>query len=152
MEIQKLNPYWITGFTDGEGSFCLSFTFRTKSKYSFEPRLSFSITQHKRSVEALKLIQIFFNVGFIRFSKKDNCYKYEVRSTQDLNIIIKHFKNYPLVTLKKNSFELFCKCYDIIKQNLHNNEIYYQELVRLSTLINPESKRKYTERDLLKFI
>ncbi len=152
MEIQNLNPYWITGFTDGEGSFCLSFTFRSKSKFRFEPRLSFSITQHRRSISSLKSIQTFFNVGFIRFSKKDNCYKYEIRSTSDLSIVIEHFKNYPLVTAKKESFELFCKCYEIVKQNRHNNILYYRQLVELSTLINPESKRKYTEKDLLKFI
>ena len=47
---------YITGFVDGEGTFSVSFNYRAKLKTKIEVRPSFSISQHKRSLEILEKI------------------------------------------------------------------------------------------------
>ena len=117
---------WFTGFTDGEGSFCISFTLRKKMKLGIEVRPSFSIAQHKTSLACLELILSNFNCGGIRFNKIDQTYKYEIRNIKDLNdIIIPHFEKYGLLTIKQKDFlkfNLFLKirlilCYENTSEN-----------------------------------
>jgi hypothetical protein len=54
----------------------------------------------------LEQIQKYFGVGKI-FTKKDNSISYLVTSVKELQVIIKHFENYPLITKKRGDFELF---------------------------------------------
>jgi hypothetical protein len=89
--------WYVTGFTDGEGCFSISFTQRAKMRTGIEVRPSFCIGQNKRSLQVLKDVHTYFGCGAIRFSKRDQLYKYEVRSVKDLQQrIIPHFKKYPL--------------------------------------------------------
>lgn len=65
--------------------------------------LQFGIKLHIKDSQLLKLIQAYFNVGNITLGK-ELC-QYRVTSIKDLEIIINHFENYPLITLllrKKN--------------------------------------------------
>ena len=99
---------YITGFVDGEGTFSVSFNYRAKLNTNVEVRPSFSISQHKRNLEILKRIRDYFGVGSIRFSKRDQNYKYEVRSLNDLlKKVIPHFEEFPLRTTKQKDFKLF---------------------------------------------
>lgn len=144
---------YITGFTDGEGSFCVSFNYRAKLKTKIEIRPSFSISQHKRNLAILKQIHDYFGVGAIRFSKRDQNYKYEVRSINDLtNIIIPHFKNYPLQTSKQQDFEIFAEICSQIRANHHQNPDLLVEIIDKAYKINQSGKRKYKKAELLKFI
>ena len=98
--------WYITGFVDGEGCFCVSFNLRGKLSVGVEVRPSFSVSQNKKSLEVIKMIQEYFGCGGIRFDKKDQTYKYEVRSINDLvNKIIPNFERFPLKTHKKEDFE-----------------------------------------------
>jgi len=116
---------YISGFTDGEGTFSISFSIRPKLKTQIEVRPSFSISQHKRNLMILKEIKEYFTVGAIRFSKKDQNYKYEVRSTKDLvDKIIPHFIAYPLKTSKLKDFRLFSEVCGMISSNLHLRRKY----------------------------
>jgi len=144
---------YISGFTDGEGSFSISFSIRPKFKTNLEVRPSFSISQHKRNIDILKNIRNFFNVGGIRFSKRDQNYKYEVRSVNDLkNVIIPHFEKYPLKTSKLNDFKIFLKIVNMISSNLHLNKKYLAEIINQAYRMNKSGKRKYKKVFLLKLI
>src|SRR3989338_3196936 len=101
-----LNPYFVTGFVDGEGCFCVSFSPRRFKEVEFEVRPSFSVSQNKRDRSVLFKLQEYFRCGSIRPSRKDNTYKYEVRSIDELVLkIIPHFEKYPLQTGKKKEYE-----------------------------------------------
>lgn len=144
---------FITGFTDGEGSFCVSFNRRSKMVTNIEVRPSFSISQHRRNLPVLKEIRNYFGVGFIRFSKKDQNYKYEVRSINDLTkVIIPHFEKYRLKTSKKNDFLLFSKICKLVVSKHHLNKKYLNEVIDLAYQMNCAGKRKYKKQVLLKFI
>ena len=146
-------PSYITGFSDGEASFCISFTKRAKFKLGIEVRPSFSVSQHKRSLKILQEINKYFGVGGIRFSKRDQNYKYEVRSIKDLTkIIIPHFLKYPLKTKKARDFQIFCDICKKIDSNLHLNRKYLVEIINQAYQMNESGKRKYKKDELLKLV
>ncbi len=145
---------WFTGFTDGEGSFCISFTLRKKMKLGIEVRPSFSIAQHKTSLACLELILSNFNCGGIRFNKIDQTYKYEIRNIKDLNdIIIPHFEKYGLLTIKQKDFLKFKRiCQMIYHDSSHLNRDGLIEIINLAYSMNSSGKRKYSKDYLLKQI
>ena len=149
--MQLDNPSWITGFADGEGCFSVSFSKREKFSTGIEARPSFSIGQKSSSLEALKNVANFFDCGSIRYSKRDGCYKYEVRSLDDITKkILPHFEKYPLKTQKKNDFESFSKICKDIKQNKHLNSDGMKEIIKDAYTMNPAGKKKYASEELIK--
>jgi len=144
---------YITGFTDGEGTFCVSFNYQAKFKTKLEVRPIFSISQHKRSLEILERIKDYFGVGGLRFSKRDQNYKYEIRSIDDLvSKIIPHFQKYPLLTSKQKDFELFAKICHLVHANQHLNPKFMGQIIDWAYQMNASGKRKYTKQELLRFM
>lgn len=145
--------WYITGFTDGEGCFSISFNRRAKLKTGIEVRPSFALGQNKRSLQVLKDIHTYFGCGAIRFSKADQLYKYEVRSVGDLiKWIIPHFQKYPLQTSKQRDYEIFARVCELIYQSRHLNATYLEEIILQSYLMNGSGKRQYTSEELLKIL
>ena len=141
---------YISGFSDGEGCFSVSFNFREKLKTKIEVRPSFALGQNKRSLDLLQQIQKFFDCGSIRFSNQDQIYKYEVRNNDDLRKkIIPHFEKFPLMTVKKNDFQIFKQICESIAQMKHLNSQHLKEIIRLAFQMNGSGKRKYSEAELL---
>ena len=145
--------WYITGFVDGEGCFSVSFNKREKMKTGIEVRPSFSIGQNKKSLKVLQEIRNYFGCGAIRFSKKDQTYKYEVRSVSDLRKkIIPHFEKYPLKTIKTNDFHIFAYICDLIASSKHLNKEYLEEIIEKAYQMNESGKRKYAKEDLLRIV
>ena len=148
-----LNPWYVTGLTEGEGSFSVSFNLRKRLKVGIETRPSFSITLSKRDKELIKALRDFFGCGGIRFSRSDNCYKFEVRSVDDLmGKVIPHFEAYPLQGAKAKDFELFKEICRMVKANLHLSLRYLPQIIEMAYQINPSGKRRYTKEDLLRVL
>lgn len=144
---------YITGFVDGEGCFMISFSLRSKMKYKIEVRPSFSVSQNKRSKEIIFLLHKYFACGGVRFSKKDQNYKYEVRSISDLvKNVIPHFQKYPLKTAKKVEFEKFSEICQLIYSSHHLSQAGLVKIIKLSENLNVSSNKKYNRNDLLKMI
>lgn len=61
--MEPLNPFWVTGFVDGEGCFSIQFVENKKYKLGVEVRVSFSIGQSNRSKDMMERIASFFIVG-----------------------------------------------------------------------------------------
>ena len=112
---ERLDPWWIVGFVDGEGCFSVS-TFKNKTCSSgYQTLYEFVITQGEKSRSSLERIERFFQCGHIYVNRrhdnhKENILRYCVRRQDDLKtIIIPFFKKYPLVTAKRQQFEEFCR-------------------------------------------
>jgi hypothetical protein len=149
-KIVSMDSWYVTGFADGEGCFSVSFSKRNKMTTGIEIRPSFSISQNKRSLEALKLIQAYFGCGGIRFSSYDQTYEYEVRSLSDLlNLVIPHFEKYPLQTSKRQDFEKFLWICQQIRQSKHLNKETLITIIDTAYLMNESGKRRYTKNELL---
>jgi len=141
---------YVSGFIDGEGCFSVSFNFREKLKTKIEVRPSFAVGQNKRNLEILKEIQKFFNCGSLRFSLKDQCYKYEVRNIDDLRKkIIPHFEKFPLLTTKKRDFQIFSEICEKVAQMKHRNPDHLKEIIKMAFQMNVSGKRKYNQTKLL---
>ena len=118
--ISIFNPWWVTGFVDAEGSFCMSI-FKSKTAsigWTIEP--CFIITLHERDLDLLNDIKNFFSVGSISKTGAKGA-QFRVRSWSDLNIIMAYFKKYPLQTTKNLNFTYFCEILSFINKRVHTN-------------------------------
>ena len=61
------------------------------------------------------MIHNTFGVGVLR-KNNENTVLFRVSDIQELQVIIDHFKKYPLVSAKYSDFLLFEQCYNIIKK------------------------------------
>jgi len=75
----KLDPYWISGFVQADGCFCVNY----KKPNRIQPR--FSISQKMDQEILIKSIKKYFEVGYIVKSIKRNTLEYRVNSLDDLN-------------------------------------------------------------------
>ena len=144
---------YITGFTDGEGCFQVSFSKRKKMNLGIEVKPSFSLSQRKRNKDIIFFLQDFFKCGGVRFSKKDQYYKFEVRSISDLmKKIIPHFQKNPLQTSKQKDFQIFTDICQLINSGQHLNPQGLTKIIDLSQNLNASGKKKYNRKDLLKIV
>lgn len=134
-KIYKLNPWWITGFVDAEGSFTMSINESKTSAIGWTIGPAFIITLHSRDLDLLYSIKEFFSVGSVSLTKKGA--QFRVRSKSELNIIIEHFKKYPLVTTKALNFIYFCEIFELINKKVHLN---ISGFLKLASLINKLNK------------
>jgi len=63
-----LDPWYVTGLTEGEGCFCVSISRRSKLRYGLEVRPSFSLSLNERDRPLLEGLKTFFECGWIRES------------------------------------------------------------------------------------
>jgi hypothetical protein len=144
MKKQILDPNYVTRLVDGEGCFCISFSPRKFQNVDWEVRPSFSISQNKKERGILFKLKEFFGCGFVRISRKDNTYKYEVRSINELQKkIIPHFKKYPLKTEKRKDFEILTKVVEMMKEEKHLRNEGLKEIAELVERMSKKSKRIY---------
>ena len=72
--INSLNPFFITSFTDAEGSFACIIRKSTGHRLRWRAEVVFQIALHKKDLELLKQIQAFFGgIGTIANSSYDMC-------------------------------------------------------------------------------
>lgn len=153
MKPPKLDPYYVTGLTEGEGCFHVSFSLRKKLKVGVETRPSFSISLNSRDLVLLQGVHQYFDCGAIRYSKGDRTYKYESRSTADLvQKIIPHFEKYALHGSKQNDFERFARICRSVHANEHLNANILKSIVEIAFEMNPSGKRKHEKNELLRVI
>jgi hypothetical protein len=131
--INKIHPWFITGFTDAEGSFMIKLS-KTNCKWKIQ--LDFTIGLHVSDLELLKEIKLFFdNVGQITYNKRVAIYS--VRSLKEiLNHIIPHFDKYSLCSHKKADFLLFKSAAYIMKTKNHLTEKGLQQIINLRASLN----------------
>ena len=134
MNNNKLNPYYITGFTDAEG--CFNVTVSSTNYGKYQVSLRFEIQLHHRDLELLKTIQSFFNgIGIISVKQYKSYVNpkatWSVRRFDDIfNVVILHFEKYPLLTQKQADFILFKKIALLIseKKNIFVTKVYQKLL------------------------
>jgi hypothetical protein len=139
IENNILNPYYVTEFTDAEGSFLINIQSRSGLKLGYSISLSFKLKLHSKDSELLERICNFFNVGKI-YTRKDGYIEYIVNSMKDMEIIINHFNNYPLITKKLSDYKIFKLAFGpsglLIKQKKHLTQEGFEEILSLKASFN----------------
>jgi len=117
-----LNPFWISGFAAGDGNFSVGI--RPTGQIYF----NFNIAQHIRDILLMNLIISFFNCGnvYSRINRAD----FIVQNFDNIfDIIIPHFINYPLYSIKTLDFNDFKTAANLYKEGGRNNSDLIANLV-----------------------
>ena len=134
---------YLTGYADGEGCFCVSFSKSDRHRFGWEIRPSFSVSQNGDRAEVLTLFQQRFACGKIRPDRSDKTLKYETRCIDDLvERVIPHFERYPLLSSKREDFGRFARICRMMHAGDHLTRKGFEEIVRLASNVNM-GKRKF---------
>jgi len=129
----KMNPWFITGFSDAEASFIVSMYKTDNAKLKWRVTPNFSI--HIKDIELLKSIRHTLGVGKVR-KNSINTAIYRVDNLQDLQVIVDHFDKYSLIGAKVSDFVLFKQCYELIKKKQHLTQEGLEKIVALKSNLN----------------
>ena len=131
----KMNPWFLTGFSDAEASFIISIYRDEKSKTGWRVTPNFSIHIHIKDIALLESIRDTLGVGKVRKNSSSTAV-FRVDNIQELQVIVDHFTRYPLIGFKVSDFLLFKQCYDLIKQKQHLTQEGLEKIVALKCNLN----------------
>ena len=131
-------PFFITGFTDGEGSFMVTMLKYPALRLGWKVQAWYVLTSHKKDLSLIKNIQSSLGgIGNIHSkSNKDLIQLRVVSLDQITNVIIPHFEKYPLYTQKKADFELFKCAVNIMNTKGHLTLDGLQEIFNIKASMN----------------
>lgn len=141
MHMEKLNPNYIVGLVDGEGSFTIYVKDPDSSKEvrrrtKVEPRFFLKLIEKDK--EVLYELKKFFGCGNVYFqgdkrANHQDCYRFEVANRNDLDKIIIPFfkKNSLMLRSKKGDFEIFCKILKMVLDKDHLKEAGLRKIYNL---------------------
>jgi len=125
----KLDPNYIVGLVDGDGSFTVYVRNPkeqkdVKRRVTVEPKFYLRLIEENK--EILYRLKDFFGCGAVYFQrdKRENhkdCYRYEVFNRSDLTkVIIPFFKKYsPQIPTRLKDFNLFCRIMKLVNRGEH---------------------------------
>lgn len=133
----KIDPWFVTGLIDAEGSFTASVLKSPSTKTGWSVNARFKITAHKTDLDLMLNLKDFFceNIGKIVISK-DTC-TYRVDKLNDIfEVIIPHFDKYPLVTQKLADYILFKEIVNLMKNKEHLTLDGLKKILSLKASLN----------------
>jgi hypothetical protein len=130
----KLDPWFVTGFADGESYFSISIVKSSRLKLGWTVFLQFGFNLHIKDKQLLERIQSYFAVGNIS-PGKTNC-QFRVTSIKDLEIIIHHFDIYPLLSQKFSDYQLFRLAFELVKDKKHLTQEGLNKIVSIKSSMN----------------
>jgi hypothetical protein len=144
----KLDPWFLTGFIDAEGTFIVPLRPKNDFKCGWEVLSEFKLGLHLKDLPLLEAIKAYLgDIGTISVNKAKNVAVFRIASLKDLAVIIDHLTRYPLITQKRADFELFKRVVGIKLSGRHTTLDGLQEIVNIRASLN----RGLTERLLLAF-
>ena len=140
--------YYLAGFTDGEGSFNLSFRPRNDYQAPWKISLCFNISQKDRVI--LALFKRYLGCGTIR-GRPDGVWYYEVNNLKAIQeTVIPFFRKYAFLSAKKKrDFSKFCQLAKLLGNNQHLDEEGIKQILEIRREMNDGGKRKYSEQEIL---
>lgn len=116
----SFNPFFFTGFADAEANFYVRISQKSNMKVGWTVEPFFSIRLHNKDLAMLNLIKNFFGGrGKIYNHEGVQEATYRVGVLKELDLIITHFDNYPLITQKFCDFLLFKEVVNLVKNKEH---------------------------------
>ena len=115
------DPYWITGFVNGEGTFDVKIS-SSKNKIGYAVQLRFRVPQHDRDTKLIKLLIQYFgpDCGVLeKHTKFPAVTLVIVKFSVILEKIIPFFEKYFLTGQKKYDFLDWCKISKIMSNGSH---------------------------------
>ena len=135
MENLNLNPWWVTGLVDAEGCFHVSITERKDRKLGWAVKSSFNISFHTKDKAILKKIKSSLGVGKL-YEQGSQSNQFRVESLKELELLVKHFNKYPLITKKRADLKLFLMVMEIMIRKEHLTEDGLRKIVAIKAAMN----------------
>jgi len=136
--LNQLDPWFITGFADGESSFSILISEYKKLKVGWQVKAEFQLCLHSKDVEILYKIQEFFKgIGNISIKSNRDVAQYRVNDINSIKeILIPHFEKYPLQSAKSVDFLLFKQCVELIANKEHLNKSGLEQIIAIKAGLN----------------
>lgn len=142
--------WYLSGFTDGEGSFNVSVKKVPDHTLGWKLVMSFNVSQRDRTV--LALMKRYLGCGTLR-ERKDGVVYYEVTNIRSLyERVLPFFAKYQLLSAsKKRNFSLFRKIVLKMVAGEHRSIHGFKEIMDLREILNEGRgrKRKYEISNVL---
>ena len=114
----QLDPLWVTGFIDGEGSFHVSITETKNYKLGWVVQPRFQIGVHVRDHALLEVIKNHLCAGEI-YKYGPKALQFRISSKEDLMVILKFLNKYKLQTQKRADCELWMEVCEMVERKEH---------------------------------
>lgn len=147
IQLEKLNPNYISGFIDGEGSFSVSFGRHKTLKRKIEIRIEFAIELRKDDEEILHRIKETIGCGRIYDCSYDRYgwyphAKYKIGSIREMKkFLLPFLRRYPLQAKKAKVFELFSEIVEITAKKDHLKDKGFKRIFYLRNKIRKFGKK-----------
>lgn len=140
--------YYLAGFSDGEGSFNVSFRPRPDYLIPWKVSLSFNVSQKDRVI--LALFKRHLGCGTLR-GRPDGVWYYEVTN---LNAVVENvipfFERFPFLSAKKKrDFAKFKQIVALMQRGAHLTKNGIREILEIRERMNDGGKRRYSHADIL---
>lgn len=107
----KLNPFWVTGFIEGEGSFHINTKKETKKR---RPVFSLGLNQRDKLL-LVRLNEHLKEIGSIYTSNANNSAELKIYKLNNCYLLMEHLNNYPLVGFKLYNFRIWCEIVKLLE-------------------------------------
>ena len=142
--------YYLAGFTDGEGSFNLSFRKRKDYSQPWKVSLCFNVSQKDKVI--LTLFKRYMKCGTLR-SRRDGVWYFEVNNFNAITEnVIPFFNKYGFLSAKKKrDFAKFKQLAVLIKDGKHLTKSGIVEILEIRNSMNDGGvgRRKYSDEEIL---
>ncbi len=153
LEIDKIPSkigYYFAGFTDGEGSFNVSFRKRNDYTMPWKISLCFNISQKDKVI--LALFKRYLKCGTLR-GRNDGVWYFEVNNfTAIVNNVIPFFEKFGFLSAKKKrDFSKFKKIATLIQDKEHLTKEGIEKILDIRIQMNDGGvgKKKYTDHEII---
>lgn len=143
---------YLAGFTDGEGSFHVTFRKKDNSKSPWRISLCFNVSQKDPVI--LSLFKKHLQCGTLRERKADGVWYYEVNNFTAIQTnVIPFFNRFKFLSAKKKrDFSKFKKIAKLIQTSDHLTMEGIEKILKIRKEMNDGGKRKYSDEEILRIL
>jgi hypothetical protein len=132
-----INPGVWSGLIDGEGSFSIIVDRNKTRKLGWRVELKFQLGLHTKDLNLLYLLQEYLGgIGSIHLARNREIVNYVISSIEDLNKLIIHLEEYPLLTKKSADFLLFKQAVKLVNNKAHLTLEGLNQIVNIKASMN----------------
>lgn len=136
---ETIDPYWVTGFVEGEGCFACVIIKSKAYKTGYQVQLKFILTQHSRDIQLMKNLVNYFGCGTLtKDSRKPVVFLTITNFSDIIQKIIPFFNKYPLEGAKRLDFQDFCKVAELMIKKAHLTVSGLEKIQRIKTGMNTQ--------------
>ena len=148
-EVPSETGSYFAGFTDGEGSFNVSFRPRNDYRFPWKISLCFNISQRDEVI--LAQFKRHLRCGTMR-QRHDGVWYYEVNNlTAIVENVIPFFERFGFLSAKKRrDFSKFKQLAELMRQGQHLTREGVEEILRIRSTMNDGGNRRYSDAEILK--